>query len=119
MSNTLKGALVLIALMVAAGAYVLKQNESRFQAELSPHQDLSTLMTTGKVELKTFRAWCESQGHAGEELNACVQRRESKAKQLLELEQAMQAETPSTIKLTDQEKEDTPAAENKPTSGTQ
>ena len=86
MSNTLKFVLVLIAIMAVGGLYVLKQNEAKFSASLSPHQGIDTMMTTGQIEVKSFHDWCSSQGHQGEALTACVTKREAKAKLLLQLE---------------------------------
>ena len=88
MSTSLKFVLIVIALGAVGGFYALKQNEAQFQAEFSPHKDLSTLFNTGQVELKTFAAWCEEQGHSGQALERCVAKRKAKAEKLLELERA-------------------------------
>ena len=91
MSNTLKGVIAILAIVAVAGLYLLKQNEARFQAELSPHQGLESALSTGRVELKSFEDWCVSQGHQGQELEACIEKRKAKAKQLLDLEQQNQS----------------------------
>ena len=88
MSTSLKLVLIVIAIGAVGGFYVLKQNEAQFQAEFSPHQDLSTLFNTGQVELKTFASWCKEQGHSGQALENCVAKRKAKAEKLLELERA-------------------------------
>ena len=99
MSNTLKFVLVLIAILAVGGLYILKQNEAQFTAKLSPHQTLDTMINTGDVEVKSFKDWCRSQGHQGEELSACVKKREAKAKKLLELEKQAKEKTEDATKL--------------------
>ena len=86
MSTSLKFVLIVIAIAAVGGFYLLKQNEARFQSEFSPHKDLSTMLNTGQVELKTFNSWCKEQGHQGPELERCVTRRKARAAELLELE---------------------------------
>jgi hypothetical protein len=86
MSNTLKGVIVILALMAVTGFYLLKQNEAQFQAEFSSHQGLDSAISMGRIEVKSFEDWCMKQGLKDAELEACIQRRKAKAKKLLELE---------------------------------
>lgn len=90
MSHTLKGIIIVLAILMVAGFYLLEQDRARYQAELSPHQGLQNAVTTGRVEVKSFQAWCQAQGHQGDALENCVQKREAKAKLLLELEKKAQ-----------------------------
>ncbi len=86
MSNTLKGVIILFAIIAVFGYYLLEQDKAKYQAEFSPHQGLQSALDTGRVELKSFQSWCESQGHQGTALEDCVQKRKAKAQTLLELE---------------------------------
>lgn len=98
MSNTLKSVIILFAIIAVFGFYLLEQDKAKYQAEFSPHQGLQSALSTGRVEVKSFQAWCESQGHQGQALADCVQKREAKAKKLLELEKtAQQNAQPSEI----------------------
>ena len=90
MSNTLKAVIILFATIAVFGFYMLEQDKAKYQAEFSPHQGLQNALSTGRVEVKSFQAWCENQGYQGQELKACVQKREAKAQQLLELEKKAQ-----------------------------
>ena len=82
MSNTLKGVVILFAIIAVFGFYLLEQDKAKYQAEFSPHQGLQSALSTGRVEVKSFQAWCESQGHQDQALVDCVQKREAKAKKL-------------------------------------
>ena len=95
MSNTLKGVIVILALMAVTGFYLLKQNEAQFQAEFSAHQGLNSAISMGRVEVKSFEDWCMKQGLKDTELKDCIQRRKSKAKKLLELEKETKAVSPN------------------------
>ena len=90
MSNTLKGVIILFAIIAVFGYYLLEQDKAKYQAEFSPHQGLQSALDTGRVELKSFQSWCESQGHQGTALEDCVQKRKAKAQTLLELEKNIQ-----------------------------
>ena len=96
MSNTLKGVVILFAIIAVFGFYLLEQDKAKYQAEFSPHQGLQSALSTGRVEVKSFQAWCESQGHQDQALVDCVQKREAKAKKLLELEKTAQQNAQST-----------------------
>ena len=110
MSNTLKGVIILFAIIAVFGYYLLEQDKAKYQAEFSPHQGLQSALNTGRVELKSFQSWCESQGHQGEALADCVQKRKAKAQKLLELEkktqktaeEVQQSNTPASDKTADQ-----------------
>ena len=90
MSNTLKGLIILFAIIAVFGFYLLEQDKAKYQAVFSPLQGLQSALSTGRVEVKSFQAWCESQGHQDQALADCVQKREAKAKKLLELEKTAQ-----------------------------
>lgn len=111
MSTSLKIVLLIIAFGVVGGVYMLKKNEALFQAELSPHQDLSTMMNTGQVELKTFAAWCAEQGHQDQALEACIAKRKARAAQLLDLEKSASSVDQPSSKLGESERVDKPTKE--------
>jgi hypothetical protein len=63
-STGLKITLVLVALAMGALFYLNLSAQRALDVEISPHQSLEELRSTGQVEVKSFEQW-QKEGNAG------------------------------------------------------
>ena len=79
MSGTLK--IIIATTIVCAVAFFVmsSRNQSAFEAQQLPNGNLNTLQNMGRSEVKSFASWCQQQGHQGDQLNACVKQRQTRA----------------------------------------
>lgn len=83
MNNRLK-VVVAFSVLITIGIFIYTQMKiSEYTSQFSSTQSLGEQQKLGQVSAQGFEAWCQEQGHQGEALTRCVQKRAVRIQLLL------------------------------------
>ena len=74
MSTNFKLLTALIAVIAIAGMVFINNNQRDYEAQITHVQGLSQLQDQGRVEVRGFNGWCQSNKRPQESVTQCIER---------------------------------------------